>query len=89
LEVFEAFLQDYRESNERKRVKITEYTAEAIFWPGSFVCIEALAWLRFATARGIEPTDDFVYCPADIRQPYPPLAVPDLFDSLDEALEQG
>ena len=88
-EVFEAFLGYYQESNEAKRATITEYTAEAIFWPGSFVCVEALAWLRFAAACGIEPVDDFAFCPPDARRSYSPIAVPDLFDSLDQALSQG
>jgi len=89
LRAFDGFLEDCRQSNEKKRATITEYTAEAIFWPGSFVSIEGLAWLRFAAARGIEPADEFAYCPADARQSYPLLAVPDLFDSLDQALKQA
>ncbi len=71
------------------REGITEYSAQALFWPQSFVSIEALAWLRLADAQGLMPAqDDFLYCPALARQPGSPgLQVADFFQSLDVALQ--
>ena len=86
-DAFERLLQTSQTANQAKRAKVTEYSAEAIFWPGSFVSVESLAWLRLAARAGIEPADQFALCPAEARQEYPPIVVPDLFEALDQALE--
>jgi hypothetical protein len=84
---FEAFLHERRAEFDAKRPTITEYTAEAIFWPRSFVSVEALAWLEFARRTGVEMEDTFEFCPEEARPPAKPSdAVEDFFVSLDEAL---
>jgi len=85
---FEAFLDEHRTVMDAKRIRITEYTAEAAFWPTSFVSIEGLAWLRFGEMFGIAPTDQFAFCPTDARDLRGSVIVPDLFESLDEALRE-
>jgi hypothetical protein len=85
---FEAFLDEHRSTTDAKRSRITEYTAEAAFWPISFVSIEGLAWLRFAELFGIAPPDHFGFCPAEARDVPGSRTVPDLFESLDAALRE-
>lgn len=74
---------------DQDRAGITEYTAQALFWPQSFVCIEALAWLRLADAHGLDVGgDEFLYCPSLALQPGSPgLQVDDFFQSLELALK--
>jgi hypothetical protein len=86
---FEGLVARYEKENEEKRVKFTEYTSGAVFWPASFVSIEALAWLRLAASLGVEPADEFAFCPAEARRITSGAAVPDLFESLERALQQS
>jgi hypothetical protein len=87
-DAFERLVDDCRTANNARRARITEYSAEAIFWPGSFVSIESLAWLRFAAMAGIEPSDQFALCPEEARRDFAPVVVPDLFDTLDQVLSE-
>lgn len=84
-EALEWFLEMRREKLAEERAGITEYSAQAMFWPQSFVCIEALAWL--VLVQPDMPLDDeFIYCPRDARHLPPPAEVEDFFVSLDQAL---
>jgi len=86
---FEGLLQHYADLHNAKRATITEYSAQAIFWPRSFVSIEALAWLCIAKALGMELSDQFQFCPTTARGPFAAIAVADLFESLDQALRSA
>ena len=84
---FEFFLTERKNELDARRPKITEYTAQAIFWPGSFVSIEALAWLCIAQRNDLEMNDDFLFCPPEARGRHEPLEVEDFFEGLDLALD--
>lgn len=84
---FEAFLHERKTELDARRPRITEYTAQALFWPQSFVSVEALAWLAFARGAGLPMDDDFLFCPRAARDLTPPAPrVDDFFEQLDEAL---
>jgi len=86
-QAFEAFLDERRTHVDAKRPLMTEYSAQAIFWPGSFVSVEGLAWLRFADGAGIGLNDSFEFCPDEARAPAAgPAPFEDFFVSLDQAL---
>lgn len=86
-EALESFLDARKRELDVRRDRITEYSAQAIFWPKSFVSVEALAWLVLARAGGIPLDDEFLYCPRAARGfETPPPAVEDFFESLDAAL---
>ena len=84
---FEFFLAERKREFDARRPRITEYTAQAIFWPRSFVSIEGLAWLRIAQRANLELSDEFLFCPREARsQDLPLLQVEDFFEELDVAL---
>jgi len=87
-EALEAFLAERKTRLDSRREEITEYSAQALFWPQSFVSTEALAWLQLAHAQGLALQDDeFLFCPRAVRQFTQPVpAVDDFFVSLDKAL---
>ena len=86
-EAFESFLHERKVGLDARRSRITEYTAQALFWPQSFVSVEALAWLAFARGAGLPMDDDFLFCPRAARDLTPPAPrVDDLCEQLDEAL---
>lgn len=86
-EALEWLLEIRRMRIEEQRVGITEYTAQALFWPQSFVCMEALAWLALVEEE-MPLDDDFLYCPREARELRPVTAeVEDFFVSLDQALD--
>ena len=86
-EAFEFFLTARKHELDARRPRITEYTAQAIFWPRSFVSIEALAWLCIAQRIDLEMNDDFLFCPPEARGRHKPLEVEDFFEGLDLALD--
>jgi hypothetical protein len=87
-EAFERFLDQRKVDLDKRRARITEYTAQALFWPRSFVSVEALAWLEFARLQGLPMDDEFLFCPRDARGPHRRrLEVEDFFESLDIALK--
>lgn len=81
----ERVLADFQAANERRRARITEFSADAAFWPRSFVSVEALAWLRVAETFGWQAADAFAYCPREAMN-IRVMPVDDLFESLDRAL---
>jgi len=86
----EAFLDERRRYVEKKRPEMTEYTAQALFWPRSFVSIEALAWLVLLDDYGIDLGGTFEACPIEATEltgSLPP--VEDFLESLDVALDQA
>lgn len=83
----EKLLQLHADYYEAKRPTITEYSAQAIFWPRSFVCIEALAWLFVGNRLGLPLADQFQFCPELARPDFAPIVVEDLFESLDQVLK--
>lgn len=83
----ECFLDHRKSQIEARRARITEYTAQAIFWPASFVSIEALCWLALARSNGMQMDDEFLFCPPEARGAHPPMQVEDFFESLDAALK--
>jgi hypothetical protein len=88
-DALEQLLQEHADTHDVQRAAMTEYSANAAFWPNSFVCIEALAWLAFARCVHMEPDDEFRFCPMPTRRMRGTIAVTDLFESLDHALRQG
>lgn len=85
----EGLLQQHADVHDEKRAGITEYSSQAIFWPRSFVSIEALAWLFIGARFGLKFDDQFQFCPDSARAAFEPLVVEDLFQSLDEALKSA
>lgn len=86
-DALEAFLAQRKAMLDEQRICITEYTAQALFWPQSFVSIEALAWLRLTESLGFPMLDEFMFCPREARaRGTPPEGIEDLLDSLDTAL---
>lgn len=85
--VVERFLDHRRSELEARRARVTEYTAQALFWPRSFVSVEALTWLAFARSHGMEMDDEFLFCPQEARDLHRPMQVEDFFESLDAALK--
>lgn len=88
-EALEQLLQEHADQHDLQRAAMTEYSANAAFWPNSFVSIEGLAWLAIARSMHMEPDDEFRFCPTPIRRLQGTISVPDLFESLDHALQQG
>lgn len=84
---FESLLTEYRDTNDVKRARVTEYTADAKFWPNSFVSIEALAWLHVGRMFDLTSAEDFAYCPREALDAHG--SADDLFESLDQALKQA
>jgi hypothetical protein len=83
------FLQQRQMTLDKRRDELTEYTADAIFWPQSFVCIEALAWLKLTQSLGMSVGDGFLFCPSEaLSVSSSQMHVEDLFESLDEALAE-
>jgi Immunity protein 49 len=88
-QAFEALLSQRQSDLDKKRPAMTEYTAQAIFWPQSFVWIEGLAWLAMAKSVGLDLDGEFQFCPAEARTIQGGPEVEDFFVSLDRALKGG
>ncbi len=57
-----------------------------LFWPQSFVSIEALALLRLAELLGMPINDSFPFCPVEARLPLNDQPFTDIFQQLEEAI---
>lgn len=85
----ELFLQQRQMALDKRRDELTEYTSDAIFWPQSYVCVEALAWLKLTKSLGLALGDGYLFCPSEaLSVSSSQMPVEDLFESLDEALAE-
>ncbi|MEP0548459.1 MAG: Imm49 family immunity protein [Rhodothermales bacterium] len=64
-EALRGFVEAEQEANDARRDALESY--EFLFWPRSFVSVEALALLQLAALRGIETAEAYPLCPAIAR----------------------
>ncbi len=60
--------------------------SQFLFWPRSFVSVEALGLLKIAEIVGMRIDEEFAFCPREARLPVTNNIYMDLFTELERAL---
>jgi hypothetical protein len=85
-DALQALLEEERERIDHERVRVVD--SKFLFWPRSFLCVEALALLRLAELAGMPVRQEFPLCPKEALVPLAPVGSRDLFAELGTILSE-